>query len=241
VDILLIDSDRYLVRTLLDELEAKHHTVDVALDGITGLHLAVSNSYDTIIVDWDLPRMSGLDVVRRLRREHNSSVPLLMLASMADIASKVEAFRTGTDDFVTKPFDPLELEVRLEALVARSRGRVGMRRLSVGDLTMDLATLEAFRAGNRLHLYPASWKLLEVLMRESPGAVPREHLERAVWGHQTPDHDLLRSQMSSLRKTVDGPFKDKLIHTLPRFGYRLSIQTSMEMRAAVMEGSGSYD
>jgi DNA-binding response OmpR family regulator len=236
VEILLIDSDRQVVRNVLAEIEAKHHSVDVALDGVTGLHLALSNNYDVVVVGWELPRVSGLDVVRSLRREHNSSVPVLMLASRSDLASKINAFRSGTDDYLTKPFELLELEVRLEALVARSRGRVGMRQLTVGNLTMDLTTLEVFRAGRRLHLYPASWKLLQVLMRESPGAVSREQLEYAVWGHQPPDRDLLRSQISSLRKIVDGPCEEKLIHTLPRFGYRLSIQSSIEARAVLMEG-----
>lgn len=239
MNILLIDNDRSFVRTVLREIEAKHHSVDVALDGVTGLHLAVSNSYDVVVIEWDLPRISGLDVVRRLRREHNASVPIVMLASKADLADKVDAFITGTDDYLTKPFELLELEVRLEALVARSRGRVGMRRLAVADLTLDLTTLEVFRAGDRLQLYPASRKLLEVLMRESPGVASREQLERAVWGHQPPDHDLLRSHISSLRSAIDGPYKQKLIHTIPRFGYRLSIQSAEDIRAVVMDRPGS--
>ncbi|KAF1016029.1 MAG: Transcriptional activator protein CzcR [Stenotrophomonas maltophilia] len=96
---------------------------------------------------------------------------------------------------------------------------------------LDLATLEARRDNQVLHLYPACRKLLELLMRASPGAVTRQQLEFALWGDEPPDGDLLRSHVYELRRSVDGPFEDKLIHTLPRVGYRL----------VPMAGEGSAD
>ena len=113
--------------------------------------------------------------------------------------------------------------MRLEALLLRAQGRNPRKRLQVGDLVLDLATLEAQRGGQVLHLYPACRKLLEVLMRASPGAVTRQQLEFALWGDEPPDGDLLRSHVYELRRSVDGPFADKLIHTLPRVGYRLAL------------------
>src|SRR3546814_438307 len=130
-------------------------------------------------------------------------------------------FRTGADIYLTKPIALPELEVRLEALLARASGR-GRRVLEVADLRLDLATLEATRAGRRLHLFPAGRKLLEVLMQASPAAVARDRLEYALWGDDPPDGDMLRSHVYELRRSVDAPFESKLIQTLPRVGYRLA-------------------
>ena len=121
-----------------------------------------------------------------------------------------------------KPFALPELEVRLEALLARSGGQGRNRLLQVEDLRLDLRTLEASRAGQPLHLYPACRKLLETLMQASPAAVSRDRLEQALWGDNPPDSNLLRSHVYELRRSVDGPFPVKLIHTLPRVGYRLA-------------------
>lgn len=99
---------------------------------------------------------------------------------------------------------------------------MGQSRLVVGDLTLDLKTLEASRQNQMLHLYPACRKLLEALMRASPGAAHRQQLEYALWGEQPPDADLLRSHIYELRRSVDGPFENKLIQTLPRVGYRIA-------------------
>ncbi|HBS64277.1 MAG TPA: DNA-binding response regulator, partial [Stenotrophomonas sp.] len=128
--------------------------------------------------------------------------------------------------YLTKPFALPELEVRLEALMVRANGRNPRKALEVADLRLDLATLEAQRDGKTLHLYPACRKLLEVLMRASPGAVTRQQLEFALWGDELPDGDLLRSHIYELRRSVDGPFQQKLIHTLPRVGYRLGVSAA---------------
>jgi DNA-binding response OmpR family regulator len=94
--------------------------------------------------------------------------------------------------------------------------------LQVGDLRLDLTTLDATRNGQTLHLYPACRKLLEVLMQASPAAVTRDRLEHALWGDDPPDGDMLRSHIYELRRSVDGPFDVKLIQTLPRVGYRIA-------------------
>lgn len=219
--ILLIERDLKDAAQILDYFESRGHQLDVVADGLAGLHLAATNLYDAVVLDWLLPRMEGLEVLKRMRLDHGVPVPVLMLTAKDDLSDKITAFRSGVDDYVTKPFDLTELEVRLEALVTRTEGRVTRRQLMVGDLTLDLRTLEATRAGRRLHLYPACRKLLEALMRASPAAVTRQQLESRLWGDNPPDDDLLRSQMSSLRRALDGPFDEKMIQTLPRFGYRL--------------------
>ncbi len=221
--LLVIEDNRQLVANLFDYFESRGHVLDVAPDGVTGLHLAVSQPYDALILDWMLPRMEGPEVLRRLRADHGSEVPVIMLTARDELPDKIAGFRAGADDYLTKPFALPELEVRLEALMVRAKGRNPRKVLAVADLTLDLATLEAQRGGRALHLYPACRKLLDVLMRASPGAVTRQQLEFALWGDELPDGDLLRSHIYELRRSVDGPFQQKLIHTLPRVGYRLGV------------------
>jgi DNA-binding response OmpR family regulator len=219
--LLVVEDNRSLVGNLFEYFEARGHALDAAPDGVTGLHLATTQSYDAVILDWMLPRMDGPEFLRRLR-ERDSPVPVIMLTARDELPDKIAGFRAGADDYLTKPFAMPELEVRLEALLAR--GQRGRRRtLEVADLRLDLATLDASRAGRPLHLYPACRKLLEVLMQASPAAVTRDRLEHALWGDEPPDGDMLRSHVYELRRSVDGPFPVKLIHTLPRVGYRLAM------------------
>ena len=218
--VLVVEDNHNLVANLFEYFDARGYTLDAAPDGPTGLHLAVTKEFDAIVLDWMLPRMDGREVLSRLR-EAGRDTPVLMLTARDELPDKIAGFRAGADDYLTKPFHLPELEVRLEALVARARGRGRSKVLQVGDLRLDMSTLEASRAGRALHLYPACRKLLEVLMRASPAAVTRQQLEFALWGDELPDGDLLRSHIYELRRSVDGPFQHKLIHTLPRVGYRL--------------------
>ena len=222
--LLVIEDNRLLVANLFDYFEARGHVLDAAPDGVTGLHLATTQAFDAVVLDWMLPRMDGREVLDRLR-EAGSDVPVIMLTARDELPDKIAGFRAGADDYLTKPFELPELEVRIEALVARAQGRGRSRLLEVADLRLDLAAVEATRAGKVLHLYPACRKLLEVLMLASPAAVTRERLEQALWGDNPPDGDMLRSHIYELRRSVDGPFDTKLIQTLPRVGYRLAAPT----------------
>ena len=228
--LLVIEDNRNLVANLFDYFEARGHVLDVAPDGVTGLHLAVTLPYDAIILDWMLPRMEGPEVLHCLRGVHQRDVPVIMLTARDELPDKIAGFRAGADDYLVKPFELPELEIRLEALLARVNGRGTQKRLQVGDLVLDLATLEATRQGQVLHLYPACRKLLEVLMRASPAAVPKESLEFALWGDELPDGDMLRSHIYELRRSIDAPFTEKLLHTLPRVGYRLSAGAAPDAR-----------
>jgi DNA-binding response OmpR family regulator len=219
--LLVVEDNRNLVGNLFDYFEPRGHEMDAAPDGIVGLHLAVTQHYDAIILDWMLPRLDGRALLQRLR-EHAIDTPVIMLTARDELPDKIAGFRAGADDYLTKPFALPELEVRLEAVLARAHGRRSTRTLEVHDLRLNLDTLEASRAGQPLHLYPAGRKLLEVLMQASPAAVDRQQLEHALWADAPPDGDMLRSHVYELRRSVDGPFAVKLIQTLPRFGYRLA-------------------
>jgi DNA-binding response OmpR family regulator len=221
--ILIVEDNQNLVVNLFGFLEARSYSLDVARDGAAGLELALSESYDAIVLDWMLPRLDGRSVLQRLRNA-GVTVPVLMLTARDELEDKIAGFRAGADDYLTKPFALAELEVRLEALIARAGGRKQV--LSVADLRFDLATRQVCRNETPLQLYAAIKTLLEVLMRASPAAVPRERLEAALWGENPPDRDLLRSHVYELRRRVDGPFAVKLLHTLPKHGYRIADTTT---------------
>lgn len=217
--ILVVEDNASLVANLFAYLEARRYTLDAAQDGQSGLHLALTASYDAIILDWMLPRLDGAEVVKRLRAS-GASTPVLMLTARDDLPHKIAGFHAGADDYLTKPFALAELEVRLEALIARNIGR--SRVLEVSDLKFDLGTLEVTRAGRSLELYAGGKKLLEVLMRASPAIVRKSRLEAVLWGDDPPSGDMLRSHVYELRKSIDGPFAVKLIQTVPKVGYRIA-------------------
>ncbi len=220
--LLVVEDHQPLVANLFNYFEPRGFHLDAAPDGLVGLHLAVSQVYDVIVLDWMLPRLDGPTVLRSIR-DRNIETPVLMLTARDQIPDKIVGFRAGADDYLTKPCDLRELEVRLEALVARVRGRSKPRELVVGDLQFDLQTLEVRRGGRLLHLFPASRKLLEVMLLASPAAVSRQQLEHALWGDSPPDRDMLRSHIYELRRSVDGDNPKKLIHTIPRVGYRIAV------------------
>src|SRR5262249_26977665 len=129
--LLVIEDNVHLVASLFAYLEPRGYVLDAAQDGDAGLSLARQGNYHALILDWGLPSKEGIDIVRELR-SRDDAVPILMLTARGDVEDKVTAFRAGADDYLTKPFALAELEVRIEALLARSRGR--RRNLSVADL-----------------------------------------------------------------------------------------------------------
>ncbi len=218
--ILVIEDNRALVANLFRYLEARDYVLDASQDGQSGLDLARASQYDAIVLDWLLPRLDGEGVIKSLR-SHGCGTPVLMLTALDDLPHKLAGFRAGADDYLTKPFAFAELEARLDALIARSKGRAHV--LQVADLRFDLSTQEVTRGGTPLQLYSSSKKLLELLMRASPAVVARDRLEMVVWGDNPPDRELLRSHIYELRKSVDGAFATKLIHTIPKVGYRVAV------------------
>ena len=219
--VLLIEDEPQMRRFLRAALAPRGFRLVEAENAAEGEIAAGSHHPDIVLLDLGLPDRDGIELAKRLRAF--TQAPILVLSARGREADKVEALDAGADDYLTKPFELPELEARLEALVARSKGRARRRVLTVHDLALDLDTLEASRAGTRLHLYPACRKLLEALMQASPAAVTRERLEHALWGDEPPDGDMLRSHIYELRRSVDGPFPVKLIHTLPRTGYRIGL------------------
>ena len=219
--LLLVEDHRDIAEMLYGYFERRGYTLDYAGDGLTGLHLAVSNTYDLIILDVMLPGMEGTEVCRRLRQEAKCPTPILMLTARDTLRDKVSGLDAGADDYLVKPFDIEELDARIRALIRRNRGEISPDVLQVADLVLDLGTWRAHRAGITLDLSPTGMKILRVLLRASPRLVTRSDIEREVWGDVLPDSDTLRTHLYNLRKAVDKPFDQPMIRTVQTLGYRL--------------------
>ena len=220
--ILIIEDDADLSANLYDYLEAKGHIPDVARDGVTGLHLAITNDYDVIIMDVMMPGMSGYTACSKLREEAGKDTPVLMLTAKDTLEDKMTGFDSGADDYLVKPFALQELLARLGILARRHGGKGESGILQVADLTFNSNTLEVHRAGKLISLPPTPLKILELLIRNSPNVVSRQQVEDALWQDTPPDSDALRAHLYSLRNAVDKPFDKPLIHTLHGIGFRLA-------------------
>jgi DNA-binding response OmpR family regulator len=219
--LLVVEDNRDILANLADYLALKGYEVDCAQDGLTGLHLAATNPYDLIVLDVMLPGIDGNALCQRLRDSERSDTPVIMLTARDTLDDRLQGFRAGADDYLTKPFALPELAARIEAVLRRSRGG-GRRVLQVADLSYDLDTLEVSRGGRSIRIGPIGLKLLAVLMQKSPAIVPRETLEEALWGDTPPDSDSLRSHIHSLRQQIDKPFPQALLHTVHGIGFRLA-------------------
>ena len=217
--VLLVEDHPDLAETVGDFLEAQGYAVDFAADGPLALHLATTGSFDAIILDIMLPGINGFEVCRRLRNEAQITTPILMLTARDQLDDKLEGFGVGADDYLVKPFDLPELAVRIDALIRRDRGVSSV--YQVGELYMNLDTMEVRRGDVPLKLSRTLFDILRILLREHPKVVPRETIERELWGDDLPDSDTLRSHLYNLRQSVDKPFDAPLIETLSGRGYRL--------------------
>lgn len=219
--ILVIEDNRDIAANLGDFLEDRGHTVDYAADGVAGLHLAVVNDFDAIILDLNLPGMDGLEVCKRLRAEGRKQTPVLMLTARDSLDSKLAGFESGADDYLVKPFALQEVEARLSVLARRGKA-AQPRVLHVADLEYNLDTLEVMRGGKQIQLNPTALKILQSLMEASPSVVTRLELENRVWGEELPDSDSLRVHIHGLRAAIDKPFDKALIQTRHGIGYRIA-------------------
>ncbi|MBS0576123.1 MAG: response regulator transcription factor [Proteobacteria bacterium] len=219
--ILVIEDNNDIAANLGDFLEERGHTVDFAADGVTGLHLAVVNEFDAIVLDLNLPGMDGLEVCRKLRHEARKQTPVLMLTARDSLENKLDGFEAGADDYLVKPFALQEVDARLTVLLRRGKGPQA-RVLNVADLEYNLDTLEVRRGGKLLQLNPTALKILQSLMEASPSVVTRQELETRVWGEELPDSDSLRVHIHGLRQAVDKPFPKALIQTRHGIGYRIA-------------------
>jgi two-component system, OmpR family, alkaline phosphatase synthesis response regulator PhoP len=222
--VLIVEDDPDLGFGLRTTLEIEGYTADVAEDGPSGLRRAREERPDLVILDLMLPGMDGYRVLRALRAEGNR-VPVLILTARGEEADKVLGFRSGADDYVTKPFGLLELLARVDALLRRAGGGVAAAPAidRFGEVEMDRAARTVTRRGELVQLAPREFDLLLALYDRNGGVISRQDLLREVWGHRgavlTRTVDIHVAELR--RKLEDDPAEPRHILTVWKKGYRL--------------------
>ena len=221
LSVLLVEDHRQLAQTVVEFLEQEGALVDYASDTTLARTLVQEHHYDILVLDVMLPGEDGYSFCQYLRKELALDTPVIFMTARDQLDDKLEGFARGGDDYIVKPFALPELVARVQALVRRERREVAPNLLTVADLQLDPARQEVRREGQLLKLSPTAFRILRILMRESPKVVSREQLEHELWGDLVPDSDALRSHLYNLRKAVDKPFEHALLEPLPGVGFSI--------------------
>lgn len=219
---LLLIEDSHDISTALSRALFTDYSVDLAFNGRDGIERADADNYDVIVLDLNLPDMSGLEVCYILRRRNIKS-PILILTGESKILSKISLLDAGADDYLTKPFSLGELKVRLRALIRRS-GKRELRnsRLVVDDLELDVTEHLVSRDGQIIELRRKEFALLECLMQNVGDVVSRENLCRYAWdANDDPWKGTVDVHIKHLRDKIDLPYDTRLIRTVHGYGYRM--------------------
>jgi DNA-binding response OmpR family regulator len=219
--ILIVEDDVSLASFLSAELESQHFTVELLHDGEEALAaLQEQRRYDLLILDLNLPKLDGISLIQRMRPNH-PRLPLLVLTARSRVEDKVNAFQSGADDCLTKPFSLAELLARVQALLRRNSGLIP-NCSKVGDLTLLRDERRVERNGRRIDLTPREFAILDVMMRNAGRPVSRATLLEEVWNMPAePSTNIVDVYMKYVRDKVDHPGERRLTHTIRGFGYEL--------------------
>jgi two-component system OmpR family response regulator len=222
---LIVEDDTTIAGFVAKGLKEAGFSVEQAGDGESGLRLATSGSYDVAVVDLMLPRLDGLALIEEMRRQHVTT-PVLILSARHTVDDRVRGLESGGDDYLTKPFAFPELLARVQALIRRATGAPSSTRLTVGDLTLDLMSRRASRAGRELEpLRPREFALLEYLMRNAGRVVSKTMILSHVWDYTfDPRTNVVDVLVFRVREKIDKGFDRKLIHTVRGIGYVLKVE-----------------
>ncbi len=217
--VLVVEDDQQIASFVAKGLKQSGYAVDHCADGEEALTLAATTAYDVAVVDIMLPKLDGLSLVQRWRRQNNH-VPVLILSAKASVDDRVRGLQAGGDDYLTKPFAFSEMLARVQALIRRSTQTVEPSRLIVGDLVLDLLMRSVTRAGETIELQPREFALLEYLMRNAGRPVAKAMILEHVWDYSfDPQTNVVDVLVHRLRAKID-PDKTRL-HTIRGVGYVL--------------------
>jgi two-component system, OmpR family, response regulator len=219
--ILLVEDDAKIASFIAKGLKAAGYAVDHASDGMKGLHLALTEPYDAAIIDIMLPKMDGLSLIERIRKD-KIRTPILTLSAKGAVEDRVKGLQAGSDDYLPKPFAFSELLARVQALIRRAGGLTEPTRLHAADLDMDLLTREVTRGGKSIDLQPIEFSLLEYLMRNAGRVVSKTMIMEHVWDYNfDPQTNVVEARICRLRDKLDRDFDRSLIQTVRGVGYVL--------------------
>jgi two-component system response regulator ResD len=220
--VLIVEDDETVAGVLVSYLERAGHQAKHVTDGQAALDIVESDPPDLMVLDLMLPIVDGLEVCRRVRRTH-PDLPVIMLTALGESEDRIAGLEVGADDYVTKPFSPRELILRIESVLRRSTAaRQPTQLLTAGAITVDRAARRVTRNGEEIALTVRELELLAFLMANPGVAFPREQLMREVWGWTFGDHSTVTVHVRRLREKIeDDPTDPQLIKTVWGVGYRL--------------------
>ncbi len=220
--ILIIEDEKPIIELLRQGLEAEMFSVESASDGERGSFLARTGSYDLIILDYCLPKLSGPEVLKEIRQEKNH-VPIIMLTVKSELESKKEVFSLGVDDYLTKPFLFAELLMRIKAILKRPN-KIEEDIYQIDNLIFDAKTKTVKRGEKEIYFTRREFSLLEYLLRHKDMVVSRQQILENVWDYNAdPFSNSIESHIASLRRKLNKNKNRNLIHTFSGRGYKLSI------------------
>jgi two-component system OmpR family response regulator len=219
--LLLVEDDIKIAQFVVNGLREAGFAVDHATNGEDGLHLALTEPYDLAIVDIMLPKIDGLTLIEEVRK-NNINTPVLILSAKRSVDDRVKGLKTGSDDYLVKPFAFSELLARIQALIRRSTRVIAPSELKIADLVLDLDKRKVYRADEEIFLQPLEFSMLEYLMRNAGRVVSKTMIMEHVWDYNfNPQTNVVEARICYLREKIDKNFDVKLVHTVRGVGYVL--------------------
>ena len=219
--ILLVEDDPEHAELIRDWLKKDVHFVDVVDNGADALHLLGLYKFDLLILDWNIPEMSGVDLCKEFR-ERGGTTPILMLTGKAAIEDKEQGFDSGADDYLTKPVNLRELSARTRSLMRRGNTVVNSSKLVVGDITMDTQSRLVTRNGQSIDLLPREFALLELFCKNPTRVFSVDELISSVWSYdQSVSDHAVRVCISRLRTKLDVEGRESVLESVYSVGYRI--------------------
>jgi len=224
--VLVVEDEDALATLLHYNLDKEGYRVSLASDGEEALMQVDEQMPDLIVLDWMLPKVSGIEVCRRLRnRAETRNIPIIMLTARGEESDRIRGLDTGADDYIVKPFSMTELTARIRAVLRRIRPGLADDRIRHGDIVIDRVAHRVKRAGKEIHLGPTEFRLLDYLMQHPGRVFSREQLLDAVWGSDVyVEARTVDVHIGRLRKALNQAVDDDPIRTVRSAGYSLDVE-----------------
>ncbi len=224
--ILIVEDEKDLATLIGNWLKREHHLVETVHDGVAALEQLRFSSFDVIILDWMLPKLSGIDVCKDYRG-HGGDACVLMITARDGLDNKEKGFNAGVDDYITKPLELKELSMRINAHLRRASQTVHTT-FDIRDIHIDIQNHKVFKAGKEVHLLPKEFRLLEFFVRHPNRIFSAEELISSVWESDSlAQNDTVRGHINRLRKKLDDPKQPSIVGTVHGVGYKLTLDENL--------------